>query len=971
MIFSGQQRYYSQRLTRLKTKSLLRSRVSSLYSTVCHFSDDISFVSRNVDDPRNLQEEKVTIANNILQLQPHKVQQSKFLETIETVQFSFHMTNRGRASNVQIFEGQRYFSSTPILNPKAIRNMIDGLCDDVSDKILDLRIVSFFSRCLPKCTVEDTAALFQVFKHLRTKTDLGYYTPALALHLESLSFLPWTFRDVSEVIDGLQHLDGTGTRYQTIIRIIAKIVSDTAVRGEVALRSDVQRAVEVWKHIELGDESSLELLSSTAQMVDSCREQFNPETLQSTIIVFQGMSSKDEEVELLLSAVARKIRSCYGTLSAEGVSVCLGSLRRMTSESRAVLDVLRGLAPLITNCHPPYTNNFTARALYGLQGMSSDHEEVLLVLTALQPLFNHFSEPFSSHDTGVALFGLQNMSSDREELRGILNCLLPFVTSDEPLQGRSIGEALCGLRGMKSGLDEVDRVIEALVPRIQSSNGFIAPEQLAKAFYGLQNKVSTHRPVKSLLEAFVPVMLRCSSGTFTPAMVSKMLFALQGMHSIDFQVRNLLFVLRPLILKCDGVMNAPLIAAYLNGMQNMTDHDEVHGLLSVACVHMSQSSDPFGSHETSMALFGLRSMTADYGHVRQILRLLALRLRNDIPLDAMGVKDSICGLVGMSSDCAEVCEVLRALVPRIQCCEETFEGWQIASILQSLASQSTESAEVRSLLSALTYHIQRCPFLFFPRKLGQSILGLQGMSGEHVESQQLMAVLKPLIVRDIQAVGMVSVGHILYGLQGMYSAQHELLSLINKRISKSHKLESLDNRSFRTFSNKVLLCLPLLRSALDDAAFEGWDGVARRITKQLGERDLSNVIQPGSTKLEQRVADNAMIVAKGTSMTVSQNEVLCGLFECDVVLKVPLDSHADSNRGFFMLNLEVDGHTHLIPGHMKYDKLRDDYMSTFGILTRREQVKTLMNMSDGSIQKWIQVCLADAAVKFALTEATT
>jgi hypothetical protein len=962
MIFSGQQRYFSRRLTRLKTKSLLRSRVSTLYFTGCHFSDDISFASRKVDEPQKLQEvEKAILTNNFYQSQLLRVHHSKFLEATERL-------NRGRASNVQILEGRRYFSTTPILNPKAVRNMIDGLCDDVSDKMLDLRIVSFFSQCLPKCTVEDTAALFQVLKHLRTKTDLGYYTPALALHLESLSCLPWTYRDVSEVIDGLQHLEGTGIRYQTIIRIIAKIVSDTAGRGEIARRSDVQRAIEVWKHIELGDESTLELLSSMALMVDSCREQFDPETLQSTMIVFQGMSSKDEEVELLLSAMARKIHGCDGTLSAEGVSVCLASLRRMTSESRAVLDVLRELAPLIRNCHPPYTNNFTARALFGLRGMSSDHEEVLLVLAAMLPLFNHFSEPFSSHDTGIALFGLQNMRSDRKEVRGILTCLLPFITSNEPLQGRSIGGALFGLRGMKSGLHEVDRVIEALVPRIESSNGFIAPELLAKAFYGLQNKASNHPPVKSLLEALVPVMLRCSSGTFTPAMVSEMLFALQGMQSIDFQVRNLLFVLRPLMLKCNGVMNAPLIAAYLQGMQNMTDFDEVHGLLSVACIHLSESSDPFGSHETSMALLGLRSMTADYGHVREILHLLAPRVRNDIPLDAMGVKDSMCGLVGMSSDCPEVCEVLQALVPRIQSCKETFEGWQIASILRSLTNLSTESADVRSLLSALTHHVQRCPFLYFPHKIGHSILGLQCMSGEHLESQQLMAVLTPLIVRDIRVIDMVSLVHILYGLQGMYSTQSVILSLINKRISQSHELERLDNRSFRTVSNKVLLCLPLLKNALDDAAFEGWDSMARRITKELGKRDLSNILKPISTRLERRVANNAMIVAKGTSMTVSQNKVVCGLFECDILLTVPLDSQADSYGGFFMLNLEVDGHTHMTATLTKYDKLRDDYLSTFGIQTRREQVKTLMNMSDGSIQKWIQECLADAAVQFALSK---
>ena len=966
MNLSGHHRFCSRRLTGLKSKTLLNSRLSSLYFTGCYFTDDISFATSKVNKPRNSHEEKFHLMNNFSRSQLVKIQHSN-----EIIRFSFRKMNRGRASSVQILEGRQYFSSTPILKPKEIRKMIDGLCDDLTDKMLDFRIVSFFSRWLSKCSVEDTAALFQVFKLLQTKTDLGYYTPALALHLESLSCSSWTYRDISEVMDGLQYLRETGDRYQTIIRIMAKVISDTAERGEVALRTDVRRAMEILRDIELSDEGSLELVSSMAQMVDSCHEGFDPETLQNTMIVFQGMSSKDPEVELLLSAMARKIRDCEGPCSAECVSVCLASLRRMTAESSAVLAVLHGLAPLVANCQAPYTNNFTARALFGLRGMSSDHEEVLRVLSALLPLFDHFSEPFSSHETGIALFGLQNMTCDHSEVRGILRCLLPFITSKEPLQGRSIGGALCGLRGMKSGKKDVDEVISALVPRIRDSNGFMAPEHLAKAFYGLQNKVSTHLPVKSLLDALVPVMLRCSTGSFTPVMVSKMLFALQGMHTTDYQVRNLLYVLTSLMQKCDGVMDPPLLAAFLNGMQNMADYDETHGLLSVASHHLRQTLDPFGSHDTSMALLGRRNMTADSGHVREILHLLALRLSNDIPLDTNGVKDSMLGLGGMSSDFAEVCEVVRALAPRIQSCEETLEGRQVAVILESLHSMNSESADVRSLLSALTHQMQRCTFLYFPHKIGPSMLGLLGMSGEHFEVQQLMAVLTPLIVRDIEVIDTVSLGRVLYGLQGMYSTQSDLLHIMKKRITGSHELEWLDDRSFRMFSHDVLLCLPILRSALDDLEFEGWSLTALRITKELSKRDLTKVLQPVSTKVERRVADNAMIVTKGSDMVVSLNKILCGLFECDVVLSVPHTTHTDSHRKSFTLVLEVDGHKHLTSKKAKHDKLRDNYMSTFGIQTRREEVKTLVNMSDGSMQKWIKECITDAAQKYPSLKAST
>lgn len=973
MNLSGHQRCYSRRLTTLKMKALFKSRETSLYFSDCYFSGDISSATRKVDKPQNAHEEKVSLSKFMSRSELLRVEHHKFLQSYRITQFSSQKLSRGRASSVQILEGRRYISSTPILNPKALRNMIDGLCHDVAEKTLEFRILSFFSQSLQKCMVKDTAALFQAFKHLHTKTDLGQYTSAIALHLHSLSHVPWTFKDLSEVISGLQYLDETGVRHHTVIRTVAKIVSDTALRGEVALKSDVQRAMEVWKRIELSDESSLDLVRSMAQMVDSCQEQFDPETLQSTMIAFQGMSSRDEEVELLLSVMASKIRGCQGTLSALCVSVCLASLRRMTSESTAVLNVLRELAPFISSCQPPYNNNLTARALFGLQGMSSDHEEVRLVLLALLPLLKHSSEPFSSHDTGIALFGLQNMSCNRGEVRSILTSLKPFITSKEPLEGRSIGESLCGLRSMKSGNIEVDRVIEALVPRIQNSKGFVAPEHLAKAFYGLQNKMSIHRPVKSLLEALVLVTLRCTSGTFSTHAMSKMIYALQGMYATDYDVRNLLFVLRHSLLRCDGVMSPPLIAAYLKGLQNMTDFGETHGMLGVACAHLRKNSDSFGSDETSDALLGLKNMTADYDQVRETLRLLAPRLRNDIPLDAKGVTDSIRGLVGMSSEFAEVCEVVRALVPRIQSCEEILQGYQVASILRSMQSLDSKSADVRSLVSALVHHMQRCSLLDFPQKIGTAIMGLQGMSGEHLESQQLMTVLAPLIVRDIKVIDSVSLGHIVYGLQNMYSTQAELLRLIEKRISQSHELEWLDDKFFHMFSNRVLLCLPILRNTLDNRDFERWDLLARRIKKELSKRDLKAVIKTFGTKVERRLADNARIVAMGSNMEVSLNKVLCGLFECDVVLTVPLNTaHTDSDTSscgdFFILNLEVDGHKHLTSSKMRYDKLRDDYMSSVGIQTRREEAKTLMNMSDGSMQRWIKECLANAVLRFELSK---
>lgn len=948
----------------LKVTSRLKSKGSSSYFTVYRLSDCTSFATtgfKKVEKAQNTDDVNANFTNRLFQNRLLANQHSNTFGRNMNVEYDhLPVLQKEGQLDVRKLEGQ-FSSNDAILNPTSISALINGLCDDLSAKMLDRRLISFFRTYLPECTVEDVTALFQAFKHLHSITDLKYYMPLLALHLETLSSSSWSYRDLSYVINGLQYIDPKNVGFEGMVDIIAIITTATAERKDAALKSDVLRAMEVMTQIHFNIRNSSKLISSITNMMNDCDDQFDAEAVRRTMGHFKSMEMTCPEFNDLLHAVGRKIKQCTDPLTAEDVSVCLSSIQHIKSDSTGVLCVLGALTPLIAHCRPPYANSHTASTLFSLQNMSSSQVVVRSLLKALSTMLSHCQEPFNSNETGIALYGLRNMNSEEPHVLKVLRLLVPFVSSGEPLEARSMGDAFYGLKGMNSCRIEVCRLIEALVPRIEGSKGGIAAEHLSKLFHGMQNMNSCHDAVKALLLALVPVMLR-STGPYTPAMTANMLYGLKGMNADLYHVREMLFVLRPLLLKCNGVMNPTQISFSLFGMQNMGDYDEVSGVLAVLSAHLQESSDTFGCEETGRALYGLKGSTSVCSEVRKLLSLLAPKLRSTIPLDAKGVFDSINGLMNMSSEHDEVCDVIEALVPRIKDCGDKLDGYQVARVLYCLQSMGSERAAVRSLLAAIPHVIDLQRYSSVPYLFGSAMYGLQGMKGEHAEVLDLMSLLMPPMLQQIEHLSTNNIGCIVYGLQGMYSTQTEHLNVIERNISETIDLVSMSDDHFQGLCQNIMICMPMLRAALHDSAFERWDALAHRIRSEIRRRDIRKCLYSTGTKVERRVAHNANIVAANSSILVAVNQFSGGLFECDISLSMPLIPHPSTESRFLVLNLEVDGYHHMTVKRIRFGALRDAYLASVGVLTRRKRVEQLIRMGDGAIQNWIKESLADAAL---------
>lgn len=106
----------------------------------------------------------------------------------------------------------------------------------------------------------------------------------------------------------------------------------------------------------------------------------------------------------------------------------------------------------------------------------------------------------------------------------------------------------------------------------------------------------------------------------------------------------------------------------------------------------------------------------------------------------------------------------------------------------------------------------------------------------------------------------------------------------------------------------------------------------------------------------------------GSKLRVSHNEHLFGLFECDIVVRVPraIDACiAEGGRGggrypkgereeqSLVINIEVDGVHHRREKKKRFCKMRDEYLVSRGVVIERMEISTLRGMSEQEVEEWV------------------
>jgi hypothetical protein len=107
-----------------------------------------------------------------------------------------------------------------------------------------------------------------------------------------------------------------------------------------------------------------------------------------------------------------------------------------------------------------------------------------------------------------------------------------------------------------------------------------------------------------------------------------------------------------------------------------------------------------------------------------------------------------------------------------------------------------------------------------------------------------------------------------------------------------------------------------------------------------------------------------------SNMRVSHNEHLFGLFECDIVVRIPRaviartvsedrEGHADGREESLIVNIEVDGVHHRRERTKRFCRLRDGYLQSRGVVIERMDVSVLNAMSEQELKK----CVMDITAK--------
>ena len=122
------------------------------------------------------------------------------------------------------------------------------------------------------------------------------------------------------------------------------------------------------------------------------------------------------------------------------------------------------------------------------------------------------------------------------------------------------------------------------------------------------------------------------------------------------------------------------------------------------------------------------------------------------------------------------------------------------------------------------------------------------------------------------------------------------------------------------------------------------------------------------SRSEQHMHSATVKALAGSKLRVSYNEHLFGLFECDIVVRVPraIDAYIEEGgRGegrdlvgerqeqSLIINIEVDGVHHRREKKRRFCKMRDEYLVSRGVVIERMEISTLRAMSEQEVEEWV------------------
>ena len=155
-------------------------------------------------------------------------------------------------------------------------------------------------------------------------------------------------------------------------------------------------------------------------------------------------------------------------------------------------------------------------------------------------------------------------------------------------------------------------------------------------------------------------------------------------------------------------------------------------------------------------------------------------------------------------------------------------------------------------------------------------------------------------------------------------------------------------------ARSIALSHSLLIDSGISASEKVWMNINGSLHKELARRHQNEPeVTSFRSPAEERTYAIACKILKLSDISISSNEYLLGLFESDIVIRVPLSKTLHSDHKYLIINIEVDGLHHKQSTRKRFCHLRDKYLVSKGLIVERIETLRLRNMSNKDIEEWI------------------
>jgi hypothetical protein len=167
------------------------------------------------------------------------------------------------------------------------------------------------------------------------------------------------------------------------------------------------------------------------------------------------------------------------------------------------------------------------------------------------------------------------------------------------------------------------------------------------------------------------------------------------------------------------------------------------------------------------------------------------------------------------------------------------------------------------------------------------------------------------------------------------------------------------------------MVLPLLKDHLTEKEVEECERIISNIEikSHAPDEDGDSIMKVSfQSRSEQHMHSATVKALAGLKLRVSHNEHLFGLFECDIVVRVPRtvdmcieeggrgdgrDPVGEREDQSLVINIEVDGVHHRREKKKRFCKKRDEYLVSRGVVIERMEISSLRAMSEQEVEKWV------------------